>query len=80
MAEFSRVREGIPRFVREYLNLKDNHQLQWDQGAEGNVGFYRLIKKDYNVTSSIEIPTPPAIEKDEEEIQKKKRDIQVHTA
>ena len=79
MAEFSRVREGIPRFVREYLNLKDNDQLQWDQGAEGNVGFYRLIKKDYNVTPSIEIPTPPAIEKDEEEIQKKKRDIQVHT-
>jgi hypothetical protein len=45
MAEFSRAREGIPRFVREYLNLKDNDQLQWDQGAEGNVGFYRLIKK-----------------------------------
>jgi hypothetical protein len=44
------------------------------------VGFYRLIKKDYNVTPSIEIPTPSAIEKDEEEIQKKKRDIQVHTA
>ena len=56
MTEFSRVNR-IPQFVRNHLNLKDNDHLQWDQGAEGNVRYYRLIKKDDNTTGRIELPT-----------------------
>jgi hypothetical protein len=73
MAEFSTVSQGIPRFVRNYLNLKDNDELQWDQDADGNVRFYRLIKRDYNVTGRIDLPT-------DEKANQNRSDFQVHTA
>ena len=78
MSEFSTLSQRIPTFVKKYLNLKHNDEVHWDRGVKNNVKYYRLIKKDYNTTGRIELPRPPAIEK--EEVQKKKRDVQVHTA
>jgi hypothetical protein len=72
MTEFSRVREGIPSFVRDYLDLKDNDELHWDQGVEGNIKYYRLLKRDYNVTGSIDFPT-------EEKTNQNRSDFQVRT-
>ncbi len=57
MAEFSTVSQGIPTFVRDYLNLKDNDELQWDRGVKGNIKYYRLLKRDYNVTGYVDLPT-----------------------
>ena len=78
MSEFSTLSQRIPKFVKKYLNLKHNDEVHWDRGVKNNVEYYRLLKKDYNRTGRIELPRPPAIEK--EEVQKKKRDVQVHTA
>ena len=39
MPKISKVSDRIPKFVRDYLNLKDSDELQWDQDAEGNVRF-----------------------------------------
>jgi hypothetical protein len=50
MPKISKVSDRIPKFVRDYLNLKDSDELQWDQGAEGNVRFFKFLKRDYNVT------------------------------
>jgi hypothetical protein len=78
MSEFSTLSQRIPTFVKKYLNLKHNDEVHWDRGVKNNVKYYRLIKKDYNTTGRIDLPRPPAIEK--EEVKKKKRDVQVHTA
>jgi hypothetical protein len=48
MPKISKVSDRIPKFVRDYPNLKDSDELQWDQGAEGNMRFFRLLKRGYN--------------------------------
>ena len=74
MPKISKVSDRIPKFVRDYLNLKDSDELQWDQGAEGNVRFFRLLKRGYNATTGrIDLPI-------DEEANLKGSDVQINTA
>jgi hypothetical protein len=73
MTEFSKVNVGIPKFVKDYLSLKDNDEPHWDQDAEGNVKYYRLLKRDYTITGRIDLPTDKLAKE-------KGSDFQVHTA
>jgi hypothetical protein len=34
MPKISKVRDGIPNFVRDYVDLNDTDELQWDDGTQ----------------------------------------------
>ena len=48
MVRVSKINEGIPMFVKEYLDLKDTDDLIWDENIEDGVRFFRVIKKNPN--------------------------------
>ena len=51
MVRVSKVKEGIPAFVKDYLELKDTNDLIWDENIQDGVKFFRVIKKDPNASS-----------------------------
>ncbi len=57
MPKISNVRDGIPNFVRDYLDLNDTDELRWDDGTQAGMRFCRLLKRDYNVTGYVDLPT-----------------------
>ena len=57
MPKISKVRDGIPNFVRDYLDLNDTDELQWDDGTQAGVRFCRLLKRDHNVTGYVDLRT-----------------------
>jgi hypothetical protein len=46
MVRVSKVNDGIPTFVKEYLDLKDMDELIWDENIQDGVRFFRVIKKN----------------------------------
>jgi hypothetical protein len=57
MPKISKVRDGIPNFIRDYLDLNDTDELQWDDGTQVCVRFCRLLKRDYTVTGYVDLST-----------------------
>jgi hypothetical protein len=57
MPKISKVRDGIPNFVRDYLDLNDTDELQCDDGTQASVRLCRLLKRDHNVTGYVDLPT-----------------------
>jgi hypothetical protein len=51
MVRVSKVNNGIPTFVKEYLDLKDIDELVWDENVQDGVRFFRVIKKIPNSSS-----------------------------
>ncbi len=52
MVRISKIKDGIPAFVKDYLELKDTDDLIWDENLQDGVKFLRVIKKDANATNS----------------------------
>jgi hypothetical protein len=51
MVRISKIKEGIPTFVKEYLELRDTDDLIWDENIQDGVRFFRVIKKNPNSSS-----------------------------
>ena len=46
MVRVSKVNEGIPTFVKEYLDLKDRDELIWDENIQDGVKlFFELLRR-----------------------------------
>ncbi|HEY7570832.1 MAG TPA: hypothetical protein VH796_05640 [Nitrososphaeraceae archaeon] len=54
MVRISKIKDGIPAFVKDYLELKDTDDLIWDENLQDGVKFFRVIKKDADATTSSE--------------------------
>ena len=57
MLKISKVRDRIPNFVRDYVDLNDTDELQCDDGTQAGVRFCRLLKRDHNVTGYVDLRT-----------------------
>ena len=55
--KISKVRDRIPNFVRDHVDLNDTDELQWDDGTQAGVRFCRLLKRDHNITGYVDLPT-----------------------
>ena len=54
MVRISKIKDGIPAFVKDYLELKDTDDLIWDENLQDGVKFFRVIKKDADATITTE--------------------------
>lgn len=52
MVRVSKIKEGIPTFVKEYLGIKDTDDLIWDENIQDGVRFFRVIKKNPDSSNS----------------------------